>query len=189
MHNGLIILGLIILFITRVYLLQKKTNSDKPILARNSNKLLIFTILVLLTLLVIDSLLSSGFKSYYCISDNKCITVWKRTNGDIYIIHGAYRNRKKPTDDYVKVLNSRYDNIHLILSKDDKLLIDVDKSATVIKQSSNSLMALYKDNKALNDSLYTYFEGKYKRYNKDVEFISINIKENYATDKTGKKLK
>lgn len=150
----------------------------------------IFVILILgfVFLLIINSCKSDGVRSFYSLSKDKCVTVWKPGNGDVYIIYGTYRSRKKPTDDYVKVLNSRYDNIHLILSKDDKLLIDVDKNATVIKQSSNSLIGLYKDNKVLNDSLYTYFDGKYNRYKKEVDYISVNIKENYATDKTGKKI-
>lgn len=150
-----------------------------------------FVILVLgfVFLLIINSCKFDGVRSFYCLTKDKCVTVWKSGNGYVYIIYGTYTSRKKPTDDYVKVLNSRYDNIHLILSKDDKLLIDVDENATVIKQSTNSLMGLYKDNKVLNDSLYTYFDGKYNRYKKEVDYISVNIKENYATDKSGKKLK
>ena len=140
-------------------------------------------------LLTINSCKSDGVRSLYCLSKVKCVTVWELGNGDVYIIYGTYKSKKEPTDDYIKVLNSRYDNIHLILLKDDKLLIDVDKNARVIKQSSNSLMGLYKDNKALNDSLYTYFDGKYNRYKKEVDYISVNIEENYATDKSGKKLK
>ena len=30
----------------------------------------------------------NGVKSYYCLPQNNCITVWKRSNGDIYIIYG-----------------------------------------------------------------------------------------------------
>lgn len=87
------------------------------------------------------------------------------------------------------MLTNRYSNIHLISSNDGKLLIYIDENAIIIKQSSDKLIELYKENKVLNDSLYTYFDGKYNRYKKEVDFISINIQENYATDKNGKKLK
>lgn len=128
-------------------------------------------------------------RSFYCLSDGKCVTVWKKGNNSIFIILGKYTSAKIPSDNYVKISNNRYDYIHLILSKEDKFLIDIDEKATVIKRSSNNLIELYKNNKTLNDSLYTYFDGKYWRYKNHVEFISINIEENYATDKTGKKIK
>ena len=152
----------------------------------------IFMILVLgfvfLFLLVMNSCKSDGMRSFYCLSGNKCVTVLKSDNENIYIIYGMYKNREKPSDNYIKMSNNRYSNIHMILSKDGKLLIDIDKNATIVKQSSNGLIELYKENKVLNDSLYTYFDGKYNRYKKEVDFISINIQENYATDKDGKKI-
>ena len=49
-------------------------------------------------------------------------------------------------------------------------------------------MALYRNDKALNDSLYTNFDGRYRRYKEKVDYININIDENYATDKNDKKL-
>lgn len=137
----------------------------------------------------INSCKSDGVRSFYCLSNDKCVTIWKTESGDVFVIYGTYKNLETPIDDYVKVLSSNYNIIHLILSKDNKLLIDVDKSATVIKQSSNNRIELYKENKAFNDSIYTYFDGGYKRYKKEVDFISVNIKENYAIDKTGNKMK
>lgn len=163
--------------------------ANKPKILRVMKTTFVILVLGFAFLIIINSCKSDGIRSFYCLSKDNCITVWKPGNGDVYIIYGTYSSTKKPTDDYVKVLNNRYDNIHLILLKDDKLLIDVDENATVINQSTNGLMELYKDNKASNDSLYTYFDGKYNRYKKEVYYISVNIKDNYATDKSGKKLK
>jgi hypothetical protein len=43
-------------------------------------------------------------------------------------------------------------------------------------------------NKKNNDSLFTYFDGKYNRYKRNVNYISLFIQENYAIDKDGRKL-
>lgn len=152
-------------------------------------KAIIILVFGLILFFTIDSCKSDGARSVYCITKDKCITTWELGNGELLIVYGTYKGIKKPVDDYIKVINNRYDNIHLLISRDGKLLIDVDKNATVVKQSSNDLIDLYKNNKTLNDSLYTYFDGKYTRYKKEVDYISLNIKENYATDKNGNKLR
>lgn len=77
----------------------------------------------------------------------------------------------------------------VVLFVGNKLLVDVENNAKALQKSSNCTMALYRNDKALNDSLYTNFDGKYRRYKEKVNYININIEENYATDKDGKKLK
>lgn len=142
--------------------------------------------------LILSSCKSNGVRSFYCLSEDKCVTVWKTGNDSAFIILGKYNRKKTPSDDFIKLIditNTIDWYASVIFTKDDKLLIDVvDDSKKVINQSSKGIIKLYNNNKTLNDSLYTYFDGKYRRYKKDVEYISLNIKENYATDKTGKKI-
>lgn len=139
--------------------------------------------------MIINTLMSDGVKSIYCLSDDKCVTVWKRTNGEVYIIFGEYKSKKVPSDNYVKMTNVMFNYIDVIFKQENKLLISLGDKADVEQKFSNGLIELYKDNKAFNDSLYTYFDGRYRKYKENVDFISIDIKENYATDKTGKKIK
>ena len=141
---------------------------------------------------MLSSCKSNGVRSFYCLSEDKCITVWKKGNSSAFIILGKYDSAKTPSDNYVKLINITntvdwYTSV--IFTKDDKLLIDVvDDNTKVISKSSKGIIELYNNKKTLNDSLYTYFDGKYRRYKNDVEYISVDIKENYATDKTGKKI-
>lgn len=141
--------------------------------------------------LILSNCKSNGSKSFYCLSEDKCITVWKKGNNSAFIIRGKYDSAKTPSDDYVKLINITnavdwYASI--IFTKDDKLLVDVvDDNTKVISKSSKGVIELYNNKKTLNDSLYTYFDGKYRRYRNKVEYISIDIKENYITDKTDKK--
>lgn len=137
---------------------------------------------------IVETLTSNGTKYYYCISKNKCVTVWKMENGEVYVMLGHYKSRKVPSNNYVKVSRMNTSYMSVILSQSNRLLIDVEDNAKIIKQSSSSLIELYNKNKPLNDSLYTYFDGKYRRYKKEVDYIIIDLKENYATDKNGKKI-
>lgn len=141
----------------------------------------------------INSCKSDGARSFYCLSEDRCVTIWKTGNGDVLIVYGIYNDSKKPVDDYVKLVDITNEvdwYASVIFTKDDKLLIDVvDDSTKVISQSSQGIIELYNSKKTLNDSLYTYFDGKYERYKKEVDYISVNIKENYATDKNNNKLK
>lgn len=65
----------------------------------------------------------------------------------------------------------------------------MDNKTKIVNQSSNfSTIVNYDIDKAHNDSLFTYFDGEYHRYKKNIRFISIFVKENYATDNDGKHL-
>ena len=165
-------------------------------MANRSEILKVMKRLIILTYilpLMLSSCKFNGVRSFYCLSEDKCITIWKTGSNSAFIILGKYNSAKKPSDDYIKlndITNAVDWYASVIFTKDDKLLIDVvDDNTKVISQSSKGTIELYNNNKTLNDSLYTYFDGKYRRYKNDVEYISIDIKQNYATDKSGKKLK
>lgn len=155
----------------------------------NSWRYKILGILVfgLLIYLLIDTLTFTGARSFYCLTDNRCITVWKRLDGHLYIIYGEYSKREIPKDNFVKVKDAYL--IAVLLSKENNILIELEKKVEILDwYSSNNIIELYNNNKILNDSLYTYFDSRYKRYKDNVEYLIINIKENYATDKTGEKI-
>jgi hypothetical protein len=63
-----------------------------------------------------------------------------------------------------------------------------DKSFTVNNFPKSIQIVRYDLNKKNNDSLFTYFDGKYNRYKRNVNYISLFIQENYAIDKDGRKL-
>lgn len=152
---------------------------------------IIVLIFVFSFIIIINGCKSDGVRTFYCVSEDKCVTVWKTGNESVFILLGKHKSSKIPTDDYIKLKNMTnmadwY--VDVIFTEDGNFLIDVENNIIVAYQSSSGLMKLFNDNKTLNDSLYTYFDGKYKRYKNEVEFISIDIKENFATDKTGKKI-
>ena len=182
---AIIILVLVTLLVGNTFLSKKKAVSKKK-------KIVTIIISCVLVALVIYPLLYDGIKNTYCLSNDKCVTVWKRGNGDVYVIAGKHKGYKEPSDNYVKLTDaysSTYWFVHVIFTENDKLIVFAinDKKNIEVKSSAN-IVELYEDQVELNDSLYTYFDGEYRRYKKGVNFISINIKENYATDKTGEKI-
>ena len=70
---------------------------------------------------------------------------------------------------------------------DDIIVCLEDENKQVIHQSSNGIKLInYNSNKKHNDSVFTNFDEHYHRYKKDVKYININIKEEYATTSDGK---
>lgn len=185
-----IILGLIIILIISAFLFKKKTVADKTTTRNNTIKVLVITIFGIFVLtMFITPLMSNGLKFFYCLSDDKCITVWKRASGEVYIILGVYRGKKVPSDNYVKMKNIMFDYIDVIFKQEDKLIISFGEKVDIEQKSSNGLIEIYRDNKTFNDSLYTYLDSSYRKFKKNVDFISINIKENYAIDNAGNRIK
>lgn len=185
---SIIILGIIILFFISTFLFKKKNDADK-FKTTNNKKIWAITTLGILALIFINTLKFDGVKSIYCLSDDKCVTIWKRANQEVYIILGEYKGWKVPSDNYVKLANVKFRYLNVIFKQNNKLLVSFDEKADYEQKSSTGLIELYKDNKKFNDSLYTYLNGTYKMYNENVDLISIDIKENYAFDKNGKKMK
>ena len=124
----------------------------------------------------------------FCLDGHKCVTVWKTYNNICYIIPGKYYGLFRPkSTNYIKTTNlSDLDVIWPINSSE--IIVSVDDSANIINQSKFENIVKYNLHKRYNDSLYTDFDGKFHRYKKDVSYISIFIKEYYATDKDGKEL-
>lgn len=183
----IIVLGLIVLLIIGAFLFKKKAVADKFKTVGKTKKILAITVLCVFIFVIINTLMSDGIRSFYCLSDDECVTIWKRENGEVLIMSGQYKSQGVPLDNYIKITNMNYSSI-VVLFVEKKLLIDVENNAKALQKSSNGTMELYRNDKVLNDSLYTNFDGKYRRYKEKVNYININIEENYATDKNDRKL-
>lgn len=72
----------------------------------------------------------------------------------------------------------------MIFIDKNKIIVSIEEK-NIIKKSSDNLLEVYDEKK--NNSLI-YFDEHHARYKKGVNYISLYIKENYATDKNGKKI-
>jgi hypothetical protein len=127
-------------------------------------------------------------RSFYCTSEGRCVTVWKRIGGKCYVIPDKFFGVMKPSDNFIETIN--HSNMGIIWNYKNQCIVSTtDENAMIFNKDKTEIYILnYNLNKAYNDSVYMYFDGTYPRYKKDVNFISIDILEGYAKDKDGKKL-
>jgi hypothetical protein len=144
------------------------------------------TIIAFLIIVIVLLVAFGEARNFYCIGDNKCVTVWKTYNNTCYVVPGKYYGLTKPSGNYI--LTTNISNLDIIWSEDGrKIIVIMDKDSKIVGASSKELtIEDYDLNKLVNDSLYTSFDGAYRRYNKDAKFISLIIEESYAVNRDGK---
>lgn len=129
-------------------------------------------------------------RKIFCVENGRCITVWKTFGNTCYIIPGRYYGLMKPSsENYLRTNN--LNNLDIIwTNKMDSLIVNFsDSDASIINSFKGIKFVNYSLNNKYNDSILTYLHGGYRRYKKEVDYMSIFLKDNYATDKYGKKLK
>ncbi len=145
-------------------------------------------LLIFFALIIIAIIWYGESRKFFCLDNGKCVTVWKTFNNICYIIPGKYYGIMRPsTYSYIKTTN--INNLDIIWkAHSDSIVVNSDDSVFIVNNFSKGVkINKYNLNEKYNDSLFTYFDGKYNRYRKGINYISIFIQENYATDKDGKK--
>lgn len=150
------------------------------------------TIRILLVIFSILTVLIIWFdqsRTFYCLDNNKCITVWKRIGGSCFVIPGKYYGIIKPSDNYI--ITSNASDMDVVWEKDPShVIVSMDEGSKIVNNSRNEITITdYKAKKKYNDSLYMSFDGTYLRHRKGTDFIILFIKENYAVDNYGNKMK
>jgi len=128
-------------------------------------------------------------RSFFCIGDGMCVTVWKTYGGTCYVVPGKYYGLTKPVSrNHIRTTNAS--GLDIIWPNDSKnIVVDInDSNSLIINDSKGVFIIDYSSKRDYFNSLFTYFDGKYHRYKKDVAYISLSIPENVAVDNTGNKL-
>ena len=126
-------------------------------------------------------------RSFYCLKNGFCITVWKTYGNKCYIIPSKYYGILTPKEGYIKTSN--LDDIDLIFINDFKNIIVAGNTSQIVNMINPKIqIEKYELKRDYYDKLFTYFDKGYLKYKNEIIFISINIREDYATDKTGNKL-
>ena len=124
-------------------------------------------------------------RKQFCLSDDKCVTVWKRIGGNCYIIPGKYDKWTKPQNDYILIDN--LESLTIIWLSSNHLLIN-GINPKIINKSKKFYLEDYDTNEELNDSLYLEFDGKYFKYKKKLNNMYINAEYSQVRDIYGNKL-
>ncbi len=162
--------------------------NDKPMASRAKIwRMLLKTIGIVLLLIAVFLVWFDQSRRFYCLSDDKCVTVWKRLGNKCYVVPGKYYGVSKPSKSYVKTIN--INSIDIVWQDINSLLVLSKDEVKIFNKSTSSLsIELYDDKKNHNDSMYTFFHNGYRKYNAEAEYIGINIKENYAWNNKGEKI-
>lgn len=149
-------------------------------------------ILLLIALVICLAIIYFGEKrDFYCLENGKCVTVWKTYGNSCYIIPYKYYGLLSPSGNYIRTTNinditiywnSEFPKTVTVRCEQDFEIVNKDSiKAPIVDFNSN-----YENN--LNKVFYDKDAKGFSDVRRNVNFISIDIKENYATDKNGKKL-
>lgn len=132
-------------------------------------------------LIVVIFLFYAESRKFYCTTEGKCITVWKTFVNTCFIIPEKYYGVLPPSSSsYVKTVNTN--NISVIWpSMNNNLIFNATDSSFTIRNFPNSINIInYIDQKNYYDSIFLIKDGHYSKFKEEVDFISVDIKENYS---------
>jgi len=176
---------------------SEKSMASRTKILKRMLKISTVIILGFLLFTIIYTLNSRGIKSYYCLSNGKCVTVWKRTNGEVYIIPGKYGSNNKPTVSHIRTINKQFVTLYFsneielsykIIVRDEGNLESSQKGYT-IENDIKGEWEILEFSDSYKSILYEPNAIKFKDVKESTNYLTINIQENYATDKSGNKLK
>lgn len=159
-----------------------------------SSKILGVIILGLITYLIVDSLAFKGPRFFYCLSDDKCVTVWKQLGNKCYIVPGKYYGLFKPSKTYIRTNNTQNLTLYFTNELPHKIILrnqgnSVSQNKYQIFNNSEGKWDIMKYSDSLKNILYMANALRFNEVKSNANYIDINIEENYAVDKTGEKLK
>jgi len=148
-------------------------------------------ILLFFTLVIVLIMIWFGeSRKFFCLGDGNCVTVWKTYNNVCYIIPGKYYGIVKPSEQYIESSNTNL--ITIYFSKElPNAFIFQSSGEMKIYNGGNREFLFYdyaKDTSRFNKILYMPDAVKRSDIKADAGLMDIDIRENYATDKSGKKL-
>jgi len=121
-------------------------------------------------------------RHFFCMGNGHCITMWRTRNGVCYIIPGKYSGLSQPTSEsYITSPFTKSIDIIWPKSTDSIIVTLDDEKSQIIHEAPKGIKIIsYNLNKKYNDSVFLYYDGRYNRYKKGVDFMSLDIKEEHA---------
>jgi|GEM_PF-538011 len=131
-------------------------------------------------------------RSFYCLSEDKCITVWYY-GGYCYIIPGKYYGIFEPKDNYVKADNGQYLTLYFSSELKKKMIVRNQGSYSgsswyEIVNNSKEIIEIIEYSEEYREILYKPDAVLFKDVKETTEMIDLDTWENYATDKHRKNL-
>lgn len=82
-------------------------------------------------------------RSFYCLENGKCVTVWKNIGGSCYIMPYRYYGLFHPSDGYIKTSNLSYIDFFYLSEFPDEIIIRVSYDTPEIINSSSKNIQMF----------------------------------------------
>jgi hypothetical protein len=133
-------------------------------------------------------------RTFYCLSDDKCITVWKRLGGKCYIVPSKHYGIFKPSNSYLQTSNTQYLTLYFTNKLPHKIIVRNQGNANEqaeygILNKSIGNWEIIEYSEDFKSILYKTNAKKFNEVDSNTNYIDLNVKESYAIDKSGKKLR
>jgi len=151
-------------------------------------------ILIILLIVLLGLVWFGESRKFYYIDKGQFVTVWKTYNNTCYVIPGKYYGIIKPSDNYIQTSNVQYLTIYFSDKMPRTIIVrnqgtsKGSQGGYVINNNSKNDFIIMNYSEKLESVLYKSDAVKMNDVSADAYLIDIYIKENYATDKRGKKL-
>lgn len=148
-------------------------------------------ILLFLTIIIISTVVWFGeSRKFFSLENGEYITVWKTYNNVSYVIPGKYYGITKPSKRFIESSNTNYITIYHSAELPNAFIFQSSEEVKVNNVVKNDVVFYdyTKDTSRFDKILYVANPKNRSDLKTGAELMNINIHENYATDKTGKKL-
>jgi hypothetical protein len=149
-------------------------------------KILLFCILVIVLIVI----WFGESRRFFCLEDGSCVTVWKTYNNACYIIPGKYYGIIKPSSKYIESSNTNLLTIYFSKELPRSLIVQCEQEVKINNEKTDAF-TFYRyetDTNKCNNLLYLPSAKKRSDMKSVAGLMDIDIRENYALDKDGKKL-
>ena len=129
-------------------------------------------------------------RKFFCLSNGKCVTVWKTYNNVCYIIPGRYYGIIKPMDNYLESSNTDFLTIYFSDALPNTIIYKSEKPLKLKNADKDEIVFLDydKDIQKWDSILYLPNAKRSNEVKSNAQLLDIIIKENYAMDKDGRHL-
>lgn len=145
--------------------------------------------------LILNAAFYKGTRSFYCLpNDEECVTVWKKLDDSVYIIPGKYKDNAMPTASYIKTINGQMLTLYFTEQLPNKIIVRNEGNykdgigSYSLENKKDDEWQFVEFSNQYQSILYKSDASKFEDVKVNTTYISINIKENYAVDKSGNKI-
>jgi hypothetical protein len=148
-------------------------------------------LIIIYAIIIASSILWFGeSRSFFCLSNGKCVTVWKTYNDVCYIIPGKYYGIFRPANDFIKTTNSNNLTIYFTDEIPNAFIFRSEQDIEINNDGKNKYV--FYDYNQYKEKFDKVLDREYATKNSDVkndaQLIDIIIYDDFALDKNGRTL-